>query len=369
MKTLALHIGMAKTGTSSIQNSLGLASETLREHGVTCPSWKPFNHSFDFTVLFLQDPKKSFFYKQKSPITDEDWGLELQQLRQRWSDLFSTMSDGTCIISAENLPRLSSAEIQSLLAFVGPYFDRVRAIAYVRDPLKSLKSQWEQDVKELQQPMTAQALLRRTKQRLGYDFLRKWSDCLGGENMVVRKFEPGVFHNGSLLADFFHSLGIEGLGETTVEELESNQSLGANGAAFLLAFNSRYPQYLNGAINPQRGLARRLHLFYQAMRAAGDQPLNLQVRFDAEEAERFNRKIVDLNQFLEEGDGFAPVAASPEQTLLPEPDTLETGYVVEMVNELARLVDSFAARADALEAENSQLKALLEAAGKEPPAS
>ncbi len=369
MKTLVLHIGMAKTGTSSIQNSLGRASEALRERGVTCAPWKPFNHSFDFTVLFLQDPTKSFFYKQQSPITDEDWARELQQLRQRWIDLFSAMKAGTCIISAENLTRLSPAEIQSLQAFVAPYFDRVRAIAYVRDPLKSLKSQWEQDVKELQEPMTAQALLRRTKQRLGYAFLRKWGECLGADNLVVRKFDPAVFHNGSLMEDFFHALGIDGLGETTVEKLESNQSLGANGTAFLLAFNSRYPQYLNGAINPQRGLARRLHLFYEAMRAAGDHPLNLQVRFDAEEAQRFNRKIAGLNELLGDGNGFAPVDASAEQTLLPDPGAIETEYVVEMVNELARLVDTFASRADELEADNNRLRALLEAAKKEPPES
>jgi hypothetical protein len=352
---------MAKTGTSSIQNSLGQASAALREQGVTCAPWKPFNHSFDFTVLFLEDPRKSFYYKQQSPITAADWDARLQGLREQWIDLFATMETGPCIISAENLTRLSTREIQSLQAFVAPYFDRVRAIAYVRDPLKSLKSQWEQDVKEIQEPLSAQALLKRTKQRMGYRFFHKWRDCLGSENLVVRKFDPAAFHNGSLLDDFFHALGIDGLDDTTVEEMESNQSLGADGTAFLLAFNSRYPQYENGAINPRRGLARRLHLLYQAMRAAGDEPLNLQIRFDEEEAQRFNNKIADLNAFLGEDGGFATVQASQEETLLPSTSAIGTEYYIELVNELARMVDTFATQNEALSAENNRLQASLEA--------
>ncbi|MDG2326795.1 MAG: hypothetical protein P8L70_08700, partial [Halioglobus sp.] len=60
MKKLVLHIGMAKTGTSSIQETLGLGSEQLAEQDVYYAPWKPYNHSFMFTALFLRDPQKSF---------------------------------------------------------------------------------------------------------------------------------------------------------------------------------------------------------------------------------------------------------------------------------------------------------------------
>lgn len=360
MKTLVLHIGMAKTGTTTIQNSLGEASDSLSRQGITCASWKPYNHSFDFTVLFLRDAKKSYFYKQQSPISDEDWEARLDQLRGQWKALFSGTEEGVCIVSAENLTRLAIEEIRSLQAFVAPYFDRLRAIVYIRDPLKSLKSQWEQDVKELQEPMDGQALMRRTKQRLGYAFIERWSDCLGQDNLVLRKFEPAVFHRGSLLADFFYALGLEDPCESVVKEVESNQSLGADGAAFLLAMNSRYPQYRDGAVNPGRGLARRLHLFYQAMRAASSQPLDLQIRFDAKEAQRFNRRIDYLNQFLGEETGFARVEAVAEDTVLPRASDIGADYAVELVNELALLVDAFAERSAELEAENRRLAELVE---------
>lgn len=361
MKTLVLHIGMAKTGTTTIQNSLARASEPLRTLGITCAPWHPYNHSLDFTVLFLDNPRKSLLHKQHAPISDEDWCSELSRLRRRWEDLFESMTDGHCIVSAENLPRLSVGEIQRLQEFAEPHFDCVRAIAYVRDPLKSLKSQWEQDVKEVQQPTDAASLLQETKRRLNYRFLARWQDCLGAGNLVVRKFEPAEFHNGSLLADFFYALGLSEINTDAVAEVESNQSLGPEGTAFLLALNNRYPQYSDGAINPQRGLARRLHLFYRAMRNAGGEPLRLHLRFNAAEAERFNEGIAFLNAFLGEDTGFDTVEATDEPTRLPDASEVSTGYYVELVNELAQLVDTFVDRNDQLARENKRLLAQLEA--------
>jgi hypothetical protein len=362
MKTLVLHIGMAKTGTSAIQNSLGLGSAALREQGVVCAPWKPFNHSFDFTVLCMHDPKKSFFYQQQSPVEDDAWWEKLDSLRRQWTSLFESVDEGTVIVSAENLTRLSPAEIRCLLEWVTPHFDRVRAIAYVRDPLKSLRSQWEQDVKEVQEPIDAQSLLRGTKQRMGYRFLACWSSALGAENLLVRKFDPVAFYQGNLIADFFHALGLDAPGECVVGEVEKNQSLGPEGTAFLLALNSRYPQYRDGAYNPQRGLARRLHLFYSAMRKVSTEPLQLDIRFDEEEAARFNRKIQFLNQFLGEEACYSEVVATEETTRLPGFADISADYLVDLVNELAHLTENFAERNDELEAENRCLRECLKMA-------
>ncbi|KAA1194522.1 hypothetical protein F0M18_03600 [Pseudohalioglobus sediminis] len=362
MKTLVLHIGMAKTGSTTIQNSLGSASAALAQEGIVCAPWQPYNHSFDFTVLFMQNPKKSFLYKQLSPIDDEAWESELQCLRQQWTGLFSGITEGTCIVSAENLTRLSRDEIEQLRLFVDPYFDCVRAIAYVRDPLKSLKSQWEQDVKEMQQPVDAETLLQGTKQRMGYRFLERWMESVGEENLVLRRFDPAAFHNGSLLDDFFHALDLPSPADIALEEVSSNQSLGADGVAFLLELNSRYPQYKDGAYNPDRGLARRLHLFYQALRKASRQPLSMVLQFDEEEAARFNRKVGILNRFLSAEDAFSEVQASAEKTQLPSADAIPPEYYVELVNEMAQLIDTFADRNDALVAENKRLSEMLAAA-------
>ena len=286
-----------------------------------------------------------------------------QELRNHCEQLHAQAKEQAALARMElaqaYLPRLDTDAIERTEKLTG-FLGLTR-----RDPLKAIRSQWEQDVKELREPMTGEEVLQRTKLRMGYRFLERWAACLGPENFTVRKFDPAAFHNGNLLDDFFHALGLEGLAEDALQEVESNQSLGPEGTAFLLAMNSRYPQYKDGAYNPQRGLARRLHLFYRAMRNASREPLALDLHFDEEEAARFNRKVAVINQFLDDAEAFASVEASAEKTRLPEASAIDTGYFVELVNELSRLVEHFADRADQLAAQNSQLQALLESTREE----
>ena len=356
MKKLVLHIGMAKTGTSSIQDTLGHGAEQLREQGIYYAPWKPFNHSFTFSTLFLRNPQKSFYYKQLSPITDEAWAQELQRLRALWQQLFASFEHGTCVISAENLGRLSAEEIDSLKEFVSPWFDEIRVVAYVRHPLQALKSQWEQNVKELSEPLTGEAVLARTKQRLTYRFFERWIDAFGRENFILRRFDPAKFVDGNLLSDFLHAASLNIGAELKLPELESNQSLGAEGAAFLLAMNARYPLYTENEYNLERGMVRRQHLFYKAMRESGASPLVINVRFDEGEAESFNRKIRFLNSLLPEADRFEPVVASSELTQLPDSAAITAGYTVELVNRLGHLVDQMADRTDYLQQKLAQVE-------------
>ena len=363
MKKLVLHIGMAKTGTSSIQESLGRGAASLADQGVYYPQWKPYNHSFNFTVMFLENPRKSFHYQQLSPISDEDWQAELQRLSDRWRAFFSSRDEGIWIVSAENLGRMSEAGLVALKAFIEPFFDEVRVLAYVRDPLRALKSQWEQNVKELRESLSAQALLSRTKRRQNYRFFQRWIEAFGRDNFVLRRFDPASFAGGDLLTDFLQAAQVELECDLELPELEANQSLGAEGAALLLAMNNRYPLYRDGQINDERGMSRRQHLFYAAMRQAGADPLSLEVKFSAEEAEHFNRKINFLNSLLPEGEGFARVTASGNETVLPDAGQIPAAYAVELINNLSLLVDQMADRTDHLQRKIKALEEKLESRG------
>ena len=335
---------MAKTGTSSIQDTLGSGAEQLRGRGVYYAPWKPFNHSFTFSVLFLEEPKKSFYYKQLSPITDKAWARELLRLKNQWQNFFTSFEQGTCIVSAENLGRLSASEIDGLKDFVSPWFDEVRVVAYVREPLKALRSKWEQDVKELREPLTGQELLTRTKRQLNYRFFERWVEVFSLEQFVLRRFQPDRFVGGNLLSDFFYAAAIELDAELDLPEMESNQSLGEEGTSLLLAMNARYPLYTETQYNPERGMVRRQHLFYKAMRESGAKPLDFKVRFNETEAQSFNLKIQFLNSLLPEEDCFDEVNATNELTRLPDSSTIPVEYVVELVNGLAHLADDMADR-------------------------
>lgn len=352
MKKLVLHIGMAKTGTSSIQDALGNGAELLADQQVYYPPWQPFNHSFTFPVLFKGNAASSFHYKRLSPISDEDWASELERLRRDWIGHFESFSDGVCVISAEALPGLSVKEIGKLQDFVKPYFDDITAIAYVRDPVDSIRSLWEQEVKEMVDPVGGEELLADTKRRHRYHFLQRWAEVLGNEHLIVRPLKSESLIDNSLIADFFHFAQLGELISTNVQETESNRSLGPEGVAFLLAFNRRHPQYQDGILNRNRGLATRMHLLYRSMRQIRSERLSLDIKFTSEEAAELNDQIRLLNSFLDEPNRFSEVEASKEATQLPSPEGLDASYYLDLINQLALELDTQATSNAQLTAEH-----------------
>ena len=367
MKQLVLHPGMAKTGTSSIQDTLGNSIEVLREHSVYYPPWRPFNHSYELSALFRRNPVNSFYYKQFAPESEEAWEAELARLRSKWSDFFQSFSEGTCIVSAESMEQFSVEEISALVEFTAPHFDQCRAVLYVRDPLSAIKSRWEQSVKELEQPVSGEALLENAKRRIHFRALRRWGRAMGEANIVVRPFKSEAFFNGNLLDDFFHCAGLPQLLEVALNPQESNTSLGKAGTAFLLQFNGRYPLYREGGLNPERALADNPDLLYSLIRELSPEQLSLDVRFSEEEAQTINEEIRYLNQFIEPADQFSEVVASNELTDLPDPAEVPPEFFSDLVNGLSLRVERVTAdlqhqsrEVARLKDENTNLRAELD---------
>ncbi|MFV8818292.1 hypothetical protein [Haliea sp. E17] len=338
MKKLILHLGRAKTGSSTLQEAFGAASESLRDQGVMYPSFKPYNHSFQFTVLFKEDPRATFYYRQFAPADEAEWDAEKARLTRRWSRFFDSANSGVWIISAENLPAMSVAEIQAVVDFVRPYFDEVVAIAYVRHPETVLRSQWEEFVKVMEADVSGQELLEQTVRSYNFRFLNRWSEVLGKDRIVVRPFDTERFLGGTLQSDFLHFAGLQHI-DLPLVDTPANVSLGREGAAFLQAYNARYPLYIDGKANPRRGLVGHLHELYSAMREVPTQPLKFAVRFSREEAEHINSQIELVNSYLRPEDRFHPVVASEQPTRVPLPSDIPLDYFVDLVNQLALRIE------------------------------
>lgn len=341
MKRLVLHVGMEKTGTSTIQDSLGEQSQKLKGHGIVVPNWRPFNHSYDFTTLFMDDPKRSFLYKQSSPISDKGWSNLLGKNKKRWVRLFSAFKSGTCIVSAENLSVLSKREIERVLEFVNPHFDQVIAIAYVRNPQDSIRSRWEQRVKQIQEPRSGEEILVATKNAFSFRFIDRWVGALGSNNLRVRNFNHAITACDSLLHDFFHALDLPEHLADSMESQSSNTSLGREGAALMLAYNSKYPMYLDGKYNPDRGLARHVYIMYDAMRSVRSEKLKFEVRFNDKEALKINEEISIVNKLFPPDQQVDEIIPCERKTELPTPDSISVEYYIDLINELSLVIDGY----------------------------
>ena len=146
MKRLILHIGMHKTGTSSIQSTLWNSRAQLENYDVYYPTIQEFNHSFSFYPMFIDDHTDHVFKRVKI-YEPEDMKREQEKWRQLWVKEFQLSNHKNFIISGENLSLLGKDDIRKLKEFVDPFFDEIRIIIYVREPISYMHSDLQQHVK------------------------------------------------------------------------------------------------------------------------------------------------------------------------------------------------------------------------------
>ncbi|KZX55069.1 hypothetical protein A3709_08730 [Halioglobus sp. HI00S01] len=339
MKRLVIHAGMAKTGTTTIQESLGEMAAELRSANVFYPGWRPYNHSYELAALFRRNPKVGFYYRQFAPPSDEAWEEERERLLEQWRAFFTSFDEGTAIVSAEGLEQFFVDELRAFLDFAEPFFDECVAVIYVRHPLTSIKSRWEQAVKQLDALSSGEALLQDCKRRTRFAAVRRWANAIGEDRLKVRAFDPDQFVDGNPVDDFLHSIDLGYLTLPIATERASNTSLGFNGTSLLLQLNGQYPLYLDGVYNPERGMTQHQELLHRLMREIEDTPLSIDVKFNDEEAAAINHEIALVNQFLPGDAQFAQVQASDGESDVPEPDKVAPRYVAALVNGLLGLLE------------------------------
>jgi hypothetical protein len=190
-KKLYLHIGVHRTGTTSLQNFLFANRTNLEAQG--------------------------FRYAFHAPHhTDLAWQMLLGKLDARTlvADLIRDIEDYGChsmILSGEDFCQLENVQTLRLLL---NHFD-VRIICYLRRQDLWLESWYNQHIrwpwnKEFSQLSAAAFFERRNEFHwIDYDrMLTRWADVFGKDNLVVRVFEKGQLAR-PLETDFCDICGID----------------------------------------------------------------------------------------------------------------------------------------------------------------
>ena len=210
-KTLYLHIGHYKTGTTALQVFLQRSGEFLRRNGLQYPNVWMHNakHSaYAFSLLRAAGVKKMMYdYRDPTPPA------------KMWGDLFAavTASDlpGT-IVSSEEFMRLGQfPAAQTILRKVldnRPEGLRVRAIAYLRDPASHLDSWYNQLVKMSFPVAALNAAVDGDIEEIHIDYrraLEPWQQILGPENVEIRPYVRRADEPDALHRDFLSVMGVE----------------------------------------------------------------------------------------------------------------------------------------------------------------
>lgn len=248
MRTCYLHLGMPKTGSSSIQAAFqGFDSPTL-----CYARLRGSNHGPLICTAFSTNPQR--LREARRGRTQRLRDLLRPAPRQR---LLKSLPRGrNVILSGEIMvDRLNDEEFADMVATLREHVGRVVAIAYIR-PLASLAaSQFQQRVKTGHREFFIPSPDYRKR-------FEKVTALFQPEDIIWRRFDRADLRGGDIVEDFAHVLGLDRAPQAGVAR---NESLSTEALAALFAFNRFTAPLLRPALQ-----ARTRERLLTALRDVGD---------------------------------------------------------------------------------------------------
>jgi hypothetical protein len=194
-------MGMHKTGTTSIQESLNNFEDDkfvyakLGEHG---------NHSLPVYSAFAENPGKHHLHR----ASQRDDEAVRAYVARVWSDFdrsFIKARGRTLLISGEDIGVLPDRLLVKLRDYLRSRVDDVTIVGYVRSPAGFMQSHFQQRVKSA----TVRSFDPEAMYRSYRASFEKFDTVFGRESVTLWKFNPVKFPEGCVVQDFCGRLGIQ----------------------------------------------------------------------------------------------------------------------------------------------------------------
>lgn len=222
-----LHVGMHKTGSSSIQNALnGYCDDSLYYLDLGQP-----NHSIPLVSALMPDLQNYPQVKKWNLSNEQIDELKKRSIAKLYQGLrSSTYKD--VIISAEYFSQPgvpAKKNLSRLKAILKEHFDEVSVIAYIRSPKSFMESALQERIKGGDTKVTLKALYPYYRGRL-----EKFYEQFGAQNVTLVDYEPANFSGGSVVSDFCRRVGIKA---DLPKTISSNEKMGYEAIALLYSYN------------------------------------------------------------------------------------------------------------------------------------
>ncbi|MGR3610645.1 MAG: hypothetical protein ACU0BN_17600 [Sulfitobacter sp.] len=222
-----LHIGMHKTGTSSIQASFAQkspkGSQYFNHGGGNLNGWARLMFSADASIRELKALRNA---------TPEQIQAHRHEIQAQSDETLGTAHSDTIIFSAEYFAYLAPDAVQALMEWLSKRFDQIEVFAYIRDPLAFVRSSYQQRLKA----MAAAHHFIPDMPKYQYRF-EKFENVFGKEKVHYRLFRRDLLTDQNVVTDFAEWVG---LNYDITDVLTENKSLSAEALAFLVAARLAY---------------------------------------------------------------------------------------------------------------------------------
>lgn len=247
MPNAIVHIGLHKTGTTSIQAWLGINRDVLGQRGFACDDFQSNAGRIDHTPFVAAIASETTEFSLPRHLVTK-FGLDATpDRRQRKTSGFEAslaarLNAGdakTYLVSTETFSTACTTvkAIAAVHAWFRARFEEVRYLVYLRRQDSFLESQFFQLVKAgLQDGLEDYA---RANAAIDYNAkLGRWAQVVGKDRLTVRLYSSETLKDGNVLADFADEIGT-GLEQTTIPPRTNAAS--SPRAARILAWSYRQP--------------------------------------------------------------------------------------------------------------------------------
>lgn len=237
--TIYLHIGLHKTGTSSIQTTLFNNRKKLLAHDINyAPLGDDPNHSVILLPLFRQAPHRYRANRLAGIDTREKAAKKNVASLAALRRALEANRSASIVFSGEGIAGIPAKRLQGLRAELEPFATHFRVIAYVRDPYSAANSMIQQRVRRGQtyrEIVAAPPYLR-------YSRIAASIKVFGRENVDIRMFDPAHFVHGDLIADFLAAIGAAPELAKQLKVARTNVALSHEAAYLLHEINKHSPR-------------------------------------------------------------------------------------------------------------------------------
>lgn len=206
MTTVHVHLGGAKTGTTTFQMCMNLSRDGLMEHGFRYSSSAGKTNHVRMFCAFSDNLKSN---------RHRAFGLTTPAKRRTFRKSFVEAFDREraahpnvdFIVSSEHFFGMGASDIEEMRKFLFRRFDNVKIYYYFRNPVDLEISLYSTYVKS--------GVTWSFKKRVNFNKpsrhlrLQMWEKAFGAENVMVCFFHRNALVNGSIVDDILTKIGVD----------------------------------------------------------------------------------------------------------------------------------------------------------------